>query len=210
MRLIPTLLALTLATTGWAEIRVYQPANTPAPSHETPAETSAVRQLDPATADAATTATRETSQKDATFRKQVEETWQNLMSHYGGDNTQAELIVYLHTDDYSSNQNDGIKRLLESEELQKLGLKPVFYMNNIGFSGVRPQLAQKISEVGEEIEIVMDQNDTIAETYGVGRQSVIIYRDPTGAVRLYNLPYEVDKLERQLARQISEAQTSTP
>jgi hypothetical protein len=55
-------------------------------------------------------------------------------------------------------------------------------------------------------EVSMDAGNERALSYGIQNQSTIVYRDPSGAVRLYNLNHEVEKLQRQLAREIQDAQ----
>lgn len=133
--------------------------------------------------------------------------------------TPRQLEVFVTTTDLPNVFPAKLEELRKLPELKEFNLVPEAYIDEQGAQAVMKVMSKfiprnlKLSDE-EDTEIPgmptpdfsIDNGNELALSYGIQNQSTIVYRDPTGAVRLYNLNNEVDKLQRQLARELQDAQ----
>lgn len=203
--ILPLVLMMATASVAMADIRVYQP---PTPPAKPVAPVS--RGIDtPAKPDVST----------PKMAVPVQEPVANTPAP-AAQTMPRQLEVFLNVADIQRMFPQKVEELRKLEELQKLNLVPKVYIDRES----TPTLMQAIKKMipknlklkdGQELENVpgmpnlgfaLDYGNELAKGYGIQGQSTIVYRDPAGAVRLYNLGYEVEKLQRQLAREIQDAQ----
>lgn len=142
------------------------------------------------------------SQEEKEFGKKVTELWNKaIVQEIQKENASKDLVVYITVSDASDNILEQLEKLRESDIVKNVGLSPYIIMEK-----VEPATLERVLSKVQNLERLRDvdvHTDTFGDwltAYGITR-STVIYTDPTGAVRLYSLAYEVDKLERQLKRQ---------
>lgn len=184
-----------------AEIRTYQP-QTSSPSPAQPVMSK------PAVGVPAAAAAQPAATPDAASRRDIMARWnQEILDEQRRLHGDDSLVVYLYQNDIGQNVLDQVKHLQELPEVRKLGLTPYFMESDVGADNVleyfkkNPQL-----ETLDVDDVHLDLDNDYARANGLTRTS-IVYRDPSGAIRIYGLVYEMDKLQRQLQRQIETPQT---
>ena len=190
LKIVPTLFILSfLIQVGYGEIRTYQPMQ-----HVSQTAVPQVASSTPAV-----------SNKDAQFKAKVEKMWGKLQAKYSNSNTDSIITVYIHTDDYQKDLNEGIRRTISATTVMAQPVPIQYYINDNGYGQDSMDVLLAMQDLGEQYEFNVDRDNDVAKAFNLERKSTIIYRDATGAIRLYSLAYEVDKLERQLKRQLEQA-----
>lgn len=215
MRLALTALFVALASASVAEIRVYQP-----PAQ--PAAPSVSRGITPAVSQPATPKVEQPKQPAAQPLIQGNAVMTNPLTGEMREATAMprQLEIFLAAADLQA-LLPKLQELTNLPEFRKLNIKPDVYVDKTGVRGMMAMLSKMIPPIKGSTDpnkpppkpanlpnwnIRVDNSGELAKSYGIQNQSTIVYRDQTGAVRLYNLNYEVEKLQRQLAREMQDAQ----
>lgn len=143
--------------------------------------------------------------KDVKFKANVEKMWKKVQAKYSNSNTDPIITLYIHTDDYKKDLNEGIRRTISATTVMAQPVPVQYYINDNGYGQDSMDVLLAMQDLGEQYEFNVDRDNDVAKAFNLERKSTIIYRDATGAIRLYSLAYEVDKLERQLKRQMEQA-----
>ncbi|MFZ2587289.1 MAG: hypothetical protein WAZ18_04125 [Alphaproteobacteria bacterium] len=148
------------------------------------------------------------STQDSKFRENIDKLWKKMAATYGGASTDPQITFYIHTDDYTKDMNNNMRRLISMTEVLTPSPQIQYYMNDNGYGRESPYFLAGLQDLGESYEFNVDRDNDVAVAFNLERKSMIIYRSPDGAIRLYSLAYEVDKLERQLKRQAEGAKVA--
>lgn len=217
------ILSVTAISGPWAEIRQYQ---APGAKNSLPQEGTTgpqpqvvprggVRLNSPvlpiAGVPAALPSSPTVAEKDLKFKQEVEGSWNKIMNEFSGKPAAPSLIVFISANDYSKEAVSKIRELRKLPELQKLAIPLEFYIEEVsdqkGMELFKDDLETGEGLLSEGLEIPVDDKNEKSKAYAVpSGQTTIVYRDATGAVRLYNLRLELDTLQRQLARELKAAQ----
>jgi hypothetical protein len=136
--------------------------------------------------------------------------WKQLVRHQQRERAEPGLLVFVQPESFTPSIADEIRDLFADPQVK--ALDPAIYMADRGPQGFNMVAAHALPEAevdAKALEFNQDTGNEMARAYGVpDGQPTIVYRDPSGAVRLYNLSYEVDKLQRQLARVKAQGQSA--
>ena len=198
------LLATAVTGVSYAEIRQYDPStgqNTAGPV-AAPAEQPQIEETAPPSP------TFTAADPEA---KRVDAIWNQVTSQFSSPTGGGPvLLVFLNTADFTPVLAKTVLGLKDSPDLQALHLPPRIYINKLPRAvDYAKTFAKGVEFLGDDDEISVDDEDDLAQSFGVPTgQSTLVYRDSAGAVRLYNLPLELDKFQRQLARDRGAAQSA--
>jgi hypothetical protein len=222
------ILTTAIVPVSWAEIRQYQAptekseTEKPAAKAEVvptsanqPKSTGGIRLGTPAATSASSAPSVSPSPtlapKDLKFKQEVESNWNKIMNEFSGKPTAPGLTVFISANDYSAETVKQIRELRKMPELQQLGIQFELYIEEVsdqkGLELFGKDLESGDGLLSDGLEIPVDDDNEKSKAYSVpSGQTTIVYRDATGAVRLYNLRLELDVLRRQLAREVKAAQ----
>lgn len=205
-------LFVAMASVSVAEIRVYQPPSQPVTPSVSRGNSPAVTQP---------MAPRVEQAKQPAIQGNAVMTNPLTGEMRAAEAMPRRLEVFLEAADLQALLPTKLKDFTDLPELRKLNLKPDVYVGKTGVRTVMAMLSNMMPPIKGSTDpnkpppkppnlpdwnIRVDANGELARSYGIQNQSTIVYRDQTGAVRLYNLNYEVEKLQRQLAREMQAAQ----
>lgn len=172
-------------TAATAEIRVYQPA-------VSPTDVSRETQLQQPVPEPTTQA--------EVWQAKVEEQWKQLLKRQQQEMAPASVQIFLRPENYSAATITMLNELIQEPQVQ--AKNPEIYMADTGNPETLVNLLVNpdYPPLGENLEIGVDDENTRAKSYGIGVQDTLVYSGPTGAVRLYVLPYDLYRFKDQMAR----------
>ncbi|MCP5405676.1 MAG: hypothetical protein H6922_05600 [Pseudomonadaceae bacterium] len=142
------------------------------------------------------------------WRQQVEQQWKDLIAQQQKELAPADVLLFLHARNYNARTVMLMNEMALDPAI--MALKPEAHLLDDGDPMAAMDIIsdEMLPELNDGITFYMaGKGAKLAKSFGVGLEDTLVYRDSTGAVRLYILPYDLPKFKDQLARAAAKPQT---